>query len=147
MQILGYYQQLSKRFTCFVIVQYWSHPYIDKVHNINKNPYAKYQNNYSEYIYDWKKLIYLFSQIFHIFFINSYLIFFALKESAESLLSKSVWVYVFLMYTKNITTQKLVACLILWEKTPTPSVLRGLTTFTLYLKINSAGQAKWECDL
>ena len=62
MQILGYYQQLSKRFTYFVIfVQYWSHPYIDKVHNIKKNPYAKYQNNYSEYIYDWKKLIYLFS--------------------------------------------------------------------------------------
>ena len=61
MQILGYYQQLSKRFTCFVIVQYWSHPYIDKVHNITKNPYEKYQNNYSEYIYDWKKLIYLFS--------------------------------------------------------------------------------------
>ena len=43
MQILGYYQQLSKRFTCFVIVQYWRHPYIDKVHNINKNLYAKYQ--------------------------------------------------------------------------------------------------------
>lgn len=61
MQILGYYQQLIKRFTWFVIVQYWSHPYIDIVHNINKNPYAKYQNNYSEYIYDWKKLIYLFS--------------------------------------------------------------------------------------
>ena len=23
----------------------------------------------------------------------------------------------------------------------------ALTAFTLYLKINSAGQAKWECDL
>ena len=41
MQILGYYQPLIKRFTWFVIVQYWSHPYVDMVHNINKNPYAK----------------------------------------------------------------------------------------------------------
>ena len=63
---------------------------------------------------------------FHIFFINSYLIFFALKESAESLLSKSVWVYVFLMYKKNITSQKLAACLILWEKAPTPLSPQGV---------------------
>ena len=41
MQILGYYQPLIKRFTWFVIVQYWSHPYVDMMHNINKNPYAK----------------------------------------------------------------------------------------------------------
>ena len=85
------------------------------MHNINKNPYAKYQNNYSEYIYDYKNLIYL-----------SYI--FALKQSAESVLSKSVWVYVFLMYTKNITTQKLAACLILWEKTPTPLSPQGVKT-------------------
>ena len=51
-----------------------------------------------------KRLIYLFSQICHIFFIHSSLIFFALKESAESQLSKSVWVYMFLMYTKNSGT-------------------------------------------
>ena len=41
MHILGYYQQQIKRFRWFVINQYWSHPYIDLVHNINKNPYAK----------------------------------------------------------------------------------------------------------
>ena len=31
-----------------------------------------------------------------------------------------------LMYTKNITTQKLAACLILWEKTPTPLSPQGV---------------------
>ena len=30
------------------------------------------------------------------------------------------------MYTKNITTQKLAACLTLWEKTPTPLSPRGV---------------------
>ena len=65
-----------------------------------------------------------FSYFFHK--LISYI--FALKESAETVLSKSVWVYVFLMYTKNITTQKLAACLILWEKTPTPLSPQGVKT-------------------
>ena len=53
-----------------------------------------------------------FSYFFHK--LISY-IFYTKRKSAESLLSKSVWVYVFLMYVKNITTQKLAACLTLWE--------------------------------
>ena len=34
-----------------------------------------------------------------------------------------------------------------WIRCKMTGTASALTTFTLYLKINSAGQAKWECDL